>query len=134
MSKSTIKKFAVGTAIAAVAGYLAGILTAPKSGKETRDDVKDAAAKGITEAEKQLKRLHTELNDLIEQTKEKTGDISEKTRDQLHDLLDGAKDSKEKVREVLSALHEGDAQDRELKKAMAEANKAIEHLRRYLAK
>lgn len=36
-------KVAVGAAIGAVVGFVSGILLAPKSGKETRDDIKNAA-------------------------------------------------------------------------------------------
>jgi gas vesicle protein len=32
-------KFAIGALIGAAAGVVAGIMTAPKSGKETRDDI-----------------------------------------------------------------------------------------------
>ena len=39
----TFKKFALGALFAAAIGYIAGILTAPKSGKETREDLKNAA-------------------------------------------------------------------------------------------
>jgi gas vesicle protein len=37
------KKLAVGAIIGAAVGVVAGILTAPKSGKETRDDLKTKA-------------------------------------------------------------------------------------------
>ena len=36
-------KFAVGAILGAAAGLVAGILTAPKSGKETRQDLKNKA-------------------------------------------------------------------------------------------
>ncbi|MCA1806602.1 MAG: YtxH domain-containing protein, partial [Actinobacteria bacterium] len=36
-------KFAIGAVFAAAAGYVTGILTAPKSGKETRKDIHDTA-------------------------------------------------------------------------------------------
>ena len=39
----TIGKFALGALIGAAAGLVAGILTAPKSGKETRADLKAKA-------------------------------------------------------------------------------------------
>ena len=48
----TGRKLAVGTLIGAGIGYLAGILTAPKSGRETRQDIKDATLKAKTEAER----------------------------------------------------------------------------------
>lgn len=134
MAKDTAKKFAIGAMIAAVAGYIAGILTAPKSGRETREDIKDTAQKGVAEAEKQLKALHTELNKLVDQTKEKAGSLTGKTRDELDSLIGKARESKEKASEVLSALHKGDAEDQDLKRAMSDATKAIEHLRDYLSK
>ena len=135
MSKEdATKKIAIGTAIAAVAGYVAGVLTAPKSGRETREDIKQNAQKGLKEAEKQLKGLHTELDKLIVQAKESSEDLSSRTQKELTNLLDKAKDSKEKAREMLSGLHEGEADDADLKKAIGDATKAIEHLRNYLSK
>lgn len=132
--KDTVKKFAIGTTIAAAAGYLAGILTAPKSGKETRQDIKENAQKGWQEAEKQLKGLHTELDKLMAEAKAKTGELSSRTQKELNSLLEKAKDSKEKARAVLSGIHEGDAEDKDLKRAIDDATKAIHHLRDYLSK
>lgn len=134
MSKDSAKKFAIGTVVAAAAGYVAGVLTAPKSGKETRQDIKDTAEKSVAEAEKQLRKLHTELNNLIDEAKSKAGDLSDKTRKELDNLLEKAKDSKDKAHELMSALHEGDAEDKDLKKAISDATRAIEHLRDYLSK
>lgn len=37
------KKLAIGAIVGAAVGVVAGILTAPKSGKETRDDIKEKA-------------------------------------------------------------------------------------------
>lgn len=134
MGKGTTKKLAIGTAVAAAAGYVAGILTAPKSGKETRTDIKVAAEKGVSEAEKQLKKLHSELDSLVGQVKSKGSDLSDKAKKDLDLLVDKAKESKDKARELLSAVHNGDTEDKDLKKAIGDATKAIEHLRDYLAK
>src|SRR4051812_23595938 len=65
------KRFAISTLVAGAAGYLAGILTAPKSGQSTRKDIKDAADNTISEGERQLKKLHTELNDLLGEVKKR---------------------------------------------------------------
>lgn len=133
MPKS-IKKFAIGAVIAGTAGYLAGVLTAPKSGRETRDDIKDATNKGISEAEKDLKKLHTELGKLLGEAKDKGSDLTGKTHQELTDLLDKAKDTKEKAREMLSAIQEGSAEDKDLRRAIADANKAVDHIKDYLKK
>jgi gas vesicle protein len=130
----TARKVAVGAALAAAAGYLTGILTAPKSGKETRDEIKNSAIRKKTEAEKELKKLHTELTDLIGDVKDKGMTMSAKTSKELEAFVDKAVVAKEKARELLSALHEGDAEDKELQQAIAEANKAIDHLRKFVKK
>ncbi len=133
MSKST-KRWAVGALIAAAAGYVAGILTAPKSGKETREDIKHAAEHGMAEAEKQLKKLHTQMNELLGQAKERVASLKGTAQKDLQLAIDRTTAAKEKARQLLSSLHEGDADDKDLKKAIDEANKALDHLKKYLAK
>ncbi|HSW66402.1 MAG TPA: YtxH domain-containing protein [Bacillota bacterium] len=133
-TSKTIKRFAIGTVIAAAAGYIAGVLTAPKSGKETRADIKDAAERTYTAAEKELKQLHTELNKLLDQGRGKANELKGVAKENLDKAMEVARTAKEKTRELLSAVHEGDADDRDLKKAIDEANKAVEHLRSFLKK
>ena len=133
MNKST-KRLALGTLFAAAAGYVTGILTAPKSGKETRQDIKNAAETGMAEAEKQLKKLHTQMNDLISEAKKRVETLKGTAQKDLQTAIDKAVDAKEKARELLSALHEGGAEDKDLKKAIKEANSAIDHLKNYLTK
>lgn len=134
MSKGEGKKIAIGAAIAGVTGYLAGILTAPKSGKETREDVKNTAVKAKTEAEKQLKRLHGELTSVIETAKKgvlRAKDVADKDFDKAVEVAVKAKD---KAREMLTSIHEGGSDDKDLEKAIEEANAAVNHLRSFLVK
>jgi gas vesicle protein len=130
----TVKRFAIGTVIAGAAGYVAGLLTAPKSGKETRADIKDVTGKGLTEAEKDLKKLHTELGKLLDDAKGHGDKLSGKAHKELSQLVEKAKDTKEKAREMLSAVHEGDAEDKDLKQAIKDAHYAIDHIKDYLKK
>jgi len=129
-----LKKIAVVVGLAGLAGYLAGILTAPKSGKETREDIKNAASTGLADADKQLKKAVAELGDAIDEAKRRGGELSDKAKQQLDDLADKARLAREKAREMVSAVHEGDAQDEDLKAAMTQANGALKHLREYLKK
>lgn len=133
MSKRS-RGLALGTLIAAGLGYVAGILTAPKSGRETRKDLADTAIKAKAETEKKLKKLHTELDDLIEQGKKKAGDIKEASKIEFNEALVDAKRARQKTKEILSALHKGDSDDKDLQKAVKEANKSIEHLKKYISK
>ena len=130
--RDTIKKFAIGAAITAVAGYLVGVLTAPKSGKETRADLTDKAKESYNAAEKELKKLHTELTDTIDEATDRLQSF--KNRKEADGAIQKGKDAKQKAREVLSMLHDGDTDDQELKKAIGDATKAIQHLRDFLRK
>lgn len=130
--KDSTRRFAIGAVVAAAAGYVTGLLTAPKSGKETREDIKDAANIGIHEAERQLKRLHTELTDVLAQAKDGGDKLSGKARQELDMAMTASKQVKEMVREILSAVHEGRADDKELQKAIADAQKAVKHLKSYV--
>jgi len=132
--QNVAKKVAIGGAIAAAAGYIAGILTAPKSGKETRGDIKQAADKGLAEAEKTLKQLHTDLDTVLKDAKVKGDKLGVKAQKELAELVVKAKDAKEKTREVLSAIHEGEADDRDLNKALKQAKNSLNNLRTYLKK
>ncbi len=133
MSKTT-RKLAASALIAGVVGYVAGILTAPKSGKDTRQDIKENVNKGWVEVEKQLKTVHTELAKKVDELKVSGNNLTGKAKDELNDLLAKTKDSKEKVREMLSAIHEGDAEDEDLQNALSDANAALDHIRTYLKK
>lgn len=133
MERNT-KRFAVGAAIAAGVGYLAGILTAPKSGKETRKDVKDAAVKAKRDAEKELKKLHSEVSTQIDKAKKLALNFSSEHKSDLDKVVAKAVGAKEKVRQVLSSLHDGEAEDKDLKSAIKDATEAIDHLKKYLGK
>lgn len=133
-SRNTLKKVAIGSGVAAAAGYVAGILTAPKSGKETRGDIKAAAKQSRVEAEKELKKLHTELDKALKEAKSRSSKLGAKAQKELKVLIEKAKNSKEKTREVISAIHEGDADDQDLKRAIKNAHSSIDHLREYLRK
>lgn len=128
------KNFALGALFAAIAGFVAGILTAPKSGKETRADIKNAANASVTEAEKQLKKLHTQLNTMIKDVKSEAESAKGKAKTQIDEAMSKAQTVREKAREVLSAVHDGDVEDKDLHKAITDATKAVEDLRTFVKK
>ena len=96
MNKTT-KRLALGTIFAAAVGYVTGILTAPKSGKETRQDIKNAAEQGMAEAEKQLKKLHTQMNDLLKEAKGKVDSLKGSAQKDLQIAIDKVTLAKEKA-------------------------------------
>lgn len=134
MSGKAARKFAIGAAVAGAAGYLVGVLSAPKAGKQTREDLKKSANHGVSEVEKQLKELHTELGKLVDDAKTKGGKASDKAQKKAGNAVESAKIAKDKLREVLSALHEGEATDKNLDMALEDAKQALNHLKEYLKK
>jgi len=125
------KKLALGAVVGVVAGFLTGILTAPKSGKETREDIKNTANTAKREAEKKLKELHGELGDLVEKSKKVAATQGSKAKAELDKAVTKAQDARQKVKEVISALKSGETDEPELKKAIAEATKAKDHLAKF---
>lgn len=132
--RKNMKRLAVGSGIAAGAGYLAGLLTAPKSGKDTRADIKKAGANTVAKAEKELKKLHTDLDNAIKDGADAAKKAGSKAQKELLELLAKAKEAKDKTRVVISAIHEGEAEDQDLNKAIKQASTSLKNLRNYLKK
>ncbi|MCA9344700.1 YtxH domain-containing protein [Candidatus Saccharibacteria bacterium] len=131
MNKET-KRFAIGSIIMAGIGYLAGILTAPKSGKETRKDVKDAAVKAKMRAEKELKKLHTELTKQLDRAKEFGKKLQKEHKDDLDKLVTAANNARIKAKQMLTNIHDGDAEEKDLKQAITDVSEAVDSLKTYL--
>jgi len=130
--ENTAKKVAVGSAIAGAVGYLAGILTAPKSGKETRGDLVDKAGDVKDSAEDQLASLNEELKELIKSTKVKTVSLSSTARAEFNEAVMHAKDAQNKATQVLKAVKNGEANDPDLNKAVKQSKQAVKNLAKYL--
>jgi gas vesicle protein len=128
----TVKKVAIGSAIAGAVGYLAGILSAPKSGKQTRQDFADKAGEVKTSAEDELQDLNEELKDLIKDAKGKTISLGSAARAEYNETLIKAKDAQNKAGEVLRAVKNGEAANPELDKAVRQAKQAAKNLGKYL--
>ena len=128
----TVRKVAIGSAIAGAAGYLAGILTAPKSGKETRGDIADKADDVKGSAEEQIDQLNDELKDLIKSAKVKTIALSSNARAEFNEAVIRAKDAQNKATQVLKAVKSGQAEDPELNKAVKQSRLAIKNLGKFL--
>jgi gas vesicle protein len=132
--KQTVKKVAIGSGLAAAAGYIAGVLTAPKSGKDTRDDIFDAAENGKVDLEKEFKAINKDLSAVIDDAKKKSAKANKKSQAEIKGMIEKSLDTKEKVKELIGAIHDGSAEDEDLKRAVKNANNAVEHLKDYLKK
>ncbi len=81
-------KFALGAVFGALVGTITGVLIAPKSGKETREDLMKKA--------EELKENSGELVDKAKKESKKVGDKVMKTADDLKDRTERAVDSAKK--------------------------------------
>ncbi len=106
MSKNN--KFGFGIILGAIAGVIAGFLTAPKSGKETREDIKKKAHEVKGSAERRLKDAHKELGKLIDDTTAKAEKLKGQARDELKYLTSKAEDLKAQIKSAITSIKSGD--------------------------
>lgn len=99
------KDLLIGASVGAIAGVIAGLLFAPKSGKETRADL--------------VKHLH-EMKDKIAKELDKAGKVTKETYDKIVDKI-------VKVYEVEKKITPADAKDviAKLKNNFEEVKKAL---------
>ncbi len=128
---NTNKKWGLGAFLAVIGAFFAGWLTAPQSGKETREDIKDAALKAKSEAEDQLHAVSEELKDLSKKGADKASELKESAKVELEKLVSEAKIAQDKAKTVLSAVRGGETEDPELKKALKQAKSAKDNLVRF---
>ena len=102
------KKFGLGVIIGAIAGVVAGFLTAPKSGKETREDIKKKASEVKGTAERKLKDAHKELGNISDDAKAKAKDLQGKAKDELNELTKKADELRDKVKTAITSIKSGD--------------------------
>ena len=127
----TGRKIALGALVAGAVGYVTGILTAPKSGKETREDIAEKASELKDEGAEQLQDLRDELDELIKNAKDKTVALSAKAREEFDEAVVSAKDAKNKAGTLLKAIKAGEAEDPDLNKAIKQASQAKKNLSKY---
>jgi gas vesicle protein len=129
--QNTGKKMAASALIAGVAGYIGGILTAPKSGKDTRKQLAEEAEGLKDSTEEQLQRANEELKVLIKDAKTKTVSLSSQAKEEFNEALLRAKDAQNKASTTLKAVKNGESDDPELNKAVKQAKQAAKNLGKY---
>lgn len=134
VKKLGLRALAAGTLIVGAAGYLAGVLTAPKSGKETRKDISGKANKALRDGEKRLKKMYTDLTGLVKEGEVRSKKAKGTANDQLKEAVDKGKIARSKAKEMLSAIHNGEADDPNLQAVLEEVKLAKDNLVKYLKK
>lgn len=87
-------KFALGALVGMAAGVIAGILTAPKSGRETRADLKTKAYELRDQADEKTESVKSKVGDVTEDVKAKAEDLRERTEHAVEGAKKGFFDKK----------------------------------------
>lgn len=81
-------KFALGALFGAAVGVVAGFLSAPKSGKETRAELKEKTMKTKDEVSKKAEYVASKASDMAEDAKVKLQDVTENVKTEASELKD----------------------------------------------
>ncbi len=93
-------KFALGAVFAAAAGFVTGILLAPKSGKETREEIKENAQKAKDVTVEKAEELKGKATDVA-------NDVTKKAKNVAHDIEAKAEEVKGRVERVVKGAKNG---------------------------
>lgn len=104
-------KIAVGAIFGAVAGFVAGVLSAPKSGKETRADIKDAAVKAkdtaVSEVSKAKDVAEKKAHEVKAKAEEIFDDAKTKAQEVVEDVTEKASDIKSRTEQAVEGAKKG---------------------------
>ena len=108
---STKGKFALGALFGAAVGVVAGILTAPKSGKETREDVGKAVKKTGADIAEKSEDIKDKAEVIAKDTKEKAtkvaGEVKEKASDVVEDVKEKSSDLTRRTGNAIEGAKKG---------------------------
>ena len=93
--RSVVLNFLAGMGLGALIGAATALLLAPKSGRETREDIKTAADELRTKADKVIHDLSESGDELVKKSKE----ILESTKAKVQQAIDAGKQAVSKKHE-----------------------------------
>jgi gas vesicle protein len=90
--------FIKGTVIGALIGAAAGVLLAPKSGKETQQDIKRKVKGTYSDIHEQLRKMSDEVGGRVDNLKEVAKDLKGEAREESQELVRRAEVLKQDLR------------------------------------
>ncbi len=132
MAESNKKKFVVFALITGIIGFIAGILTAPKSGKETRQDIADKAGDIKSASLEKLKEVESELARVIAETRSKAAKLTAPARAEFDEAAAKARIAQDKTKSIIKAVKNGKADNSDLDAAIKQGQEAVKNLKKYL--
>ena len=113
-------------------GYLAGLLSAKQSGKQTRKNMSNASKEIQAKTEATVNNLYQELTEIIKKAEIKIDNSKLSIRNNLYRSAMRAKKAKVQANEILTAIKNGKASDKDLQKSVESTKSAIKELKNYL--
>ncbi len=116
------RSFWKGTIIGAVIGAVAGVLLAPKSGRETREELKTRVMGTYQDFLDRLEHMTEEVSGRVETLKEAARDLKGEARQESQELVRRAEALKQNLRVSATSLTKSGAQTKDV------AIKEVKHL------
>ncbi len=132
MKKTTFLK---GTIIGAAVGALAGILFAPKSGKETQADIKRKVKGTYDDIQRRLEAMSDEVSGRVDTLKEAAKELKGEAKEESQELIRRAEVLKQDLRVSATNLAESGAQTKDVavkqvKQLLSEGSSVMSELER----
>ena len=127
--KKNSRNIIVGAILVGAASYVAGILTAPKKGKETREDIRHASVNLKISLENALKKLYTDSSRQLERALNVNQNLTAQTKKELDLLIASVKHAKDKIKVYLTSLREGEIEEEEITLLLTDGRDNTERLK-----
>ena len=127
--KKNSRNIIVGAILVGAASYVAGILTAPKKGKETREDIRHASVNFKISLEKALKKLYTDSSRQLERALNVNQNLTAQTKKELDLLISSVKHAKDKIKVYLTSLRDGEIEEEEITLLLTDGRDNTERLK-----
>ncbi len=75
-----VSSFLGGVLVGSILGIVAGILFAPKAGRDLRDDLMKRGKEAVDEAQEKMSEMSEKGRDVMEQAKSKIGQMKEEAQ------------------------------------------------------
>lgn len=127
-----LRNVGIAAVVGLAAGYALGILTAPKSGKETREDIKEMSTKAYKAAEARLKDTYEDLGEAIDRASKQAKKLGDKGREQLDELVAVAKNAQARVMKLAASARNEEGSQEVFEDAVKEARDAKNELQEFM--
>jgi gas vesicle protein len=130
--KKNSRNFIIGAAAIGAVSYLAGILTAPKKGSETIDDIRHASVKAKIGLEKSLKKLYSDSSQQIERALCVNHNLTAQTKTELDSMVTALKNVKESIKNYLTSIRDGDIEESEITLLLTDGRNNTQRLKLFI--